>query len=326
MAISHKPSAIRLLLVDDDDQVRSALSRYLSRAGYDVVQAEGGEAALRRLESDGPFEAVLSDIRMPGMTGVELLPKIIAHDPDMAIIMLTAVGEPASAIECLRLGAADYLIKPIEMEELKHSLNYALRKRELEVERRELEQWLAREVAVKTQELEEQAQRVELLSLSILTALVDAIDPGRSGRNHSIRVANLSAHVAAGMGLGPDQVEAVRLAARLHDLGRIGSLRGDGSTAGESAPVVAARILEPLQHHAEMVEIVRRQSDSWQQIPVGARILAAVNLYDELTEEPLGDAPVESPPQAIAALKSQAGKTLDPAVVEALERVVKQRA
>ncbi len=337
---------VRILVVDDDEHVRTALARYLAKTGYQVTQADGGSAALERLAAE-PFEAMLCDIRMPGMTGVELLPRVIAHDPDIAVLMLTAVGEPGSAIECLKVGAADYLIKPVELEELSHSLRYALRRRELEIERRGMEQWLAREVAEKTRELDEQARRVEFLSLTILTALVDAIDAaGTAGRNHSSRVANLCAHVAAGMALPPDDIESVRIAGRLHDLGRVAmrdeqlrraSRATPAELAGDTdAPAVAARILEPLQHHRDVVEMIRYQHERWdgqgtpegrkgEAIPLGSRVLTAVNLYDELTESPTAGQGPLLPGEAIATLKGLAGTLLDPAVVAALERALAHR-
>src|SRR3989475_11756275 len=103
---------------------------------------------------------MLSDIRMPNMSGVELVPKALAADSDLAIIMLTAIDEPRTAIECLKLGAYDYLIKPVDLDELEVSLLHALRQRQLEVDRRELEQWLAREVAGGTRELDESTPAV----------------------------------------------------------------------------------------------------------------------------------------------------------------------
>src|SRR5256884_9949621 len=104
---------------------------------------------------------MLSDIRMPNMSGVELVPKALAADSDLAIIMLTAIDEPRTAIECLKLGAYDYLIKPVDLDELEMSLQSGLRQRQLEIDRRELEQWLAREGAVRTRDLEGRATVVE---------------------------------------------------------------------------------------------------------------------------------------------------------------------
>src|SRR5256885_327627 len=137
-----------VLVVDDEDGIRQALDRFLTRLGYRVLQASSGAEALDR-QAAGEPDVMLSDIRMPNMSGVELVPKALAADSDLAIIMLTAIDEPRTAIECLKLGAYDYLIKPVDLDELEMSLQGALRQRQLEIERRELEQWLAREVAVR---------------------------------------------------------------------------------------------------------------------------------------------------------------------------------
>src|ERR1051325_3929699 len=135
-----------VLVVDDEDGIRQALDRFLSRLGYRVLQASSGAEALDRQAAEQP-QVMLSDIRMPNMSGVELVPKALAADSDLAIIMLTAIDEPRTAIECLKLGAYDYLIKPVDLDELELSLQGALRQRQLEVDRRELEQWLARGAA-----------------------------------------------------------------------------------------------------------------------------------------------------------------------------------
>ena len=164
--------ATTILVVDDEDGIRQALDRFLSRLGYRVLQAASGAEALDRQAAAQP-EAMLSDIRMPNMSGVELVPKALAADSDLAIIMLTAIDEPRTAIECLKLGAYDYLIKPVDLDELEMSLQGALRQRQLEVERRELEQWLAREVAVRTRDLEERTTVVEDIALAALAAAGD---------------------------------------------------------------------------------------------------------------------------------------------------------
>src|SRR3989449_1031510 len=108
--------ATTILVVDDEDGIRQALDRFLTRLGYRVLQAASGAEALDRQAAEQP-QVMLSDIRMPNMTGVELVPKALTVDSDLAIIMLTAIDEPRTAIECLRLGAYDYLIKPVRSEE-----------------------------------------------------------------------------------------------------------------------------------------------------------------------------------------------------------------
>ena len=161
-----------VLVVDDEDGIRQALTRFLTRLGYDVQAAANAAEALQLLPAHHP-QAMLCDIRMPETSGVELLPKVLAQDPDLAVLMLTAIDEPRTAIECLKLGAYDYLIKPVDLEELELSLQHALRQRQLEVDRRELEQWLAREVAVRTRELEERSVAIEEVALDALAAARD---------------------------------------------------------------------------------------------------------------------------------------------------------
>jgi len=161
-----------VLVVDDEDGIRQALTRFLTRLGYDVQAASNAREALQLLPAHHP-KAMLCDIRMPETSGVELLPKVLAQDPDLAVLMLTAIDEPRTAIECLKLGAYDYLIKPVDLEELELSLQHALRQRQLEVDRRELEQWLAREVAVRTRELEERSAAIEEVALDALAAARD---------------------------------------------------------------------------------------------------------------------------------------------------------
>src|SRR5467141_100431 len=158
-----------VLVVDDEDGIRQALDRFLTRLGYRVLQAASGAEALDRQAAEQP-QMMLSDIRMPNMSGVELVPKALAADSDLAIIMLTAIDEPRTAIECLKLGAYDYLIKPVDLDELEVSLTNALRRRQLEIDRRELERWLAREVAVRTRELEERTTAIEAIALDALAA------------------------------------------------------------------------------------------------------------------------------------------------------------
>jgi putative two-component system response regulator len=166
------PERTTVLVVDDEDGIRQALTRFLTRLGYQVQAAANAKEALEHVAADHP-QAMLCDIRMPETSGVELLPKVLAQDPDLAVIMLTAIDEPRTAIECLKLGAYDYLIKPVDLDELEVSLLHALRQRQLEVDRRELEQWLAREVAVRTRDLEERTSAIEEIALDALAAARD---------------------------------------------------------------------------------------------------------------------------------------------------------
>jgi response regulator RpfG family c-di-GMP phosphodiesterase len=331
----------RVLIVEDDRSLRSAIATLLEHRGYQVSQAETGEQALELLKTHR-VSAMLCDIRMSGISGIELLPLALASDPDLAIIMLTGVDEPSAAISCLKLGAADYLIKPVDLEKLPHALQSALRKRELEIERRGLEQWLAREVALRTRELEERSRQLSRLSVNVLAALVDALeakDPVLRG--HSQRVADLSGRIADRLGLAADGVEAVRTAGRMHDIGKLAlrepGLDLDAPTSDEIAtlrddPDLAVRLLEPLAHLRGVAEIVHYQHERYdgkgvpdgrrgEEIPLGARIVAAASLYDELAVASQDGSTLE-PREAIANLRALVGLMLDPKVFAALEQEV----
>ena len=183
MATHDAPSTpTTVLVVDDEEGIRQALDRFLTRLGYRVLQAASGAEALER-QQDGHPQAMLSDIRMPNMTGVELVPKALALDSDIAIIMLTAIDEPRTAIECIKLGAQDYLIKPVDLDELELSLEAALRLRQLEIDRRELEQWLAHQVAERTRDLEERTS----LAAEIALDAIAAAGEGWTGREEAMQ-------------------------------------------------------------------------------------------------------------------------------------------
>ncbi|MCA9568527.1 MAG: sigma-54-dependent Fis family transcriptional regulator, partial [Myxococcales bacterium] len=127
----------RVLVVDDDRGVRTALSVNLTKHGLDVVLASN-PAEARGLLADGAFDVVLTDVRMPGGTGLELLEHVKALDPDVAVVVMTGFGSVNDAVSALKAGAVDYIIKPIEKRELLVILDKALDNRALKAEVRRL--------------------------------------------------------------------------------------------------------------------------------------------------------------------------------------------
>ncbi len=125
--------AERLLIVEDEETLRESLKRVFLRDGYDVEAAETAEAALKAIES-GPFDLVISDIILPGMNGIELLKKCKELDPGRIVIIVTAYASLETAVEALRAGAYDYIVKPIIHEEIKRIVKNALRERSLRTE------------------------------------------------------------------------------------------------------------------------------------------------------------------------------------------------
>jgi len=130
-----------LLVADDDPAVRQSLERMLTREGYAVVLAPDGQAALDRLR-DGGIDLVLSDLRMPGLTGLELLRQVKAVSPEMDLVMLTAFGTVEEAVQAMKDGAVDFLTKPFQRAQLIRVIRKALERRALIQENKALQQRL----------------------------------------------------------------------------------------------------------------------------------------------------------------------------------------
>lgn len=340
-----EPPTRRILVVDDEEIIRTSLARFLRARGFDVTTAESGAAALAALR-DERFVAMLSDIRMPEMTGLELVPQAHALDPDLAIIMLTAVNDAPTATEALGMGAMDYLMKPVELGDLATALERALHKRALSIEQRKVERLIREEVAAQTEELRQERQRLHSMVIETVQALVraqEAKDPFLRG--HSDRVADLAGSIASTLGLHDDEVDAIRIAARVMDVGKIGIresvLNKPGALTAEEFEHVQSHVtmsieivsaITPLAHTLDAVRHHHEHYDgsgypnglSGEEISIGGRILSAADTFDALTSRRAWREPM-SPPEAIAYLEQRSGTLLDPKVFAALRAVVTRR-
>jgi cyclic di-GMP phosphodiesterase len=343
--LAHRTGPISLLIVDDEEAIRKSLQRFLRRKGYELTAVGTGGEALRALQRQ-KIAAVVLDIRLPDGSGVDLVPKLLELEPDVAIVMLTAVNDAASATLSLQRGAMEYLVKPFDLAQLADTLERALRQRDARLESAALNHWLKEEVALRTAELRMERSNLERLSVATLETLVNALeakDPYLRG--HSARVADFAAMVAAELGQPDDQVELVRTAGRLHDIGKIGVreeiLGKQGPLTDEEFehvkqhPGMGAEILAPLAYLGPVIQFVRSHHERWdgkgypdgiakEQIPIGARIIGAVEIYDALTtSRPYQE---KMPPEmAVERLRDLVGTVLDPGVHRALQAVVARR-
>jgi DNA-binding NtrC family response regulator len=131
----------RILVADDESAVRDACRQALQRSGHDVLEAGNGVDGLRTVLQQ-PIDLVLLDLRMPGLGGVEFLRRVRSERPDLDVIIITGYSSIESAVECMRLGAYDYLTKPFRAEALRLAVDRALEKRRLAVENRALREQL----------------------------------------------------------------------------------------------------------------------------------------------------------------------------------------
>ena len=335
----------RLLIVDDEETIRLALGKFMRARGFSVQTAESGATALDLLRN-GRFELMLTDVRMPGMTGAELVSQALAVDPELAIVMLTAVNDAPTATEVLSQGAMDYLMKPIELNDLLQAVERVLHRRELAIEQRNVERLIREEVALRTAELEREKSALRLMTVAVVDALINAEEAKDLYlRGHSQRVAALAAAIAEELELDADAVEEVRLAGRLHDVGKIGIreevLNKPGSlTAEEFEHVkdhvrIGVEILLPLRHIANVIPLVQDHHEHWDgtgyprglsgdRIALGGRILCAADAFDALTSRRAWREPMEQS-KVIEYLRELSGSLLDPRVFEALQSVVARR-
>lgn len=332
---SSNGAAARCLIVDDDVQVRHVLTRVIQTHGLSALEASTGADALAVLDREGEVPVCISDIYMPEMDGVTFLREALKRYPDMAVIMLTGVAEVHTAVECLKLGALDYIAKPVMIEEVRVRLDKALEKRDLVLQNRFYQQHLETRV----RELDRTNKLSVINGVQMLVHALEAKDAYTSG--HSSRVARYGTRTAVLLGFTGESLEHVRLGGELHDIGKIGTrediLRKPGPLTAEEFQhikvhtTLGEKILAPfLSTSPSVLRIVRSHHeridgsgfpDSLQgdQIPLEARVIAVVDAYDAMTTNRAYRQP-RTPPEAILELRRCAGVHFDAAVVEAFLR------
>jgi putative two-component system response regulator len=325
-------ASARCLIVDDDVQVRHVLTRVIQTHGLSAVEASSGAEALTILARDGEVPICISDIYMPGMDGVSFLREAVARYPDMAIIMLTGVAEVDTAVECLKLGALDYISKPVMVEEVRVRLDKALEKRDLILQNRFYQQRLETRV----RELDRTNRLSMINGVQMLVHALEAKDSYTSG--HSSRVARYATKAAVVLGFTGDALEHIRLGGELHDIGKIGTrediLNKPGPLTSQEFEHVKAhaplgeKILAPfLSTSPTVLRIVRSHHERMDgsgfpdalkgtEIPVEARIIAVVDAFDAMTTNRAYRQP-RNAAEAIAELRRCSGIHFDAEVVQA---------
>lgn len=323
----------RILIVDDEAMVRRLLSQKLSREGYQCEEADSAEQALDRLRGNST-ELVILDIKMPGKSGMELLPEIRAGYPDTAVMMATALTDVNIAIECMKQGAYDYISKPFNLGEVVLSVNGVLERRRLELEIREYQQYLEQKVGEQTKEI----RKVFLGAIEALAFALEAKDKYTAG--HSRGVTEIAVAIGRELGLSPDDIEDLRWGGLLHDVGKIavdqliqnktGELTPEEYEhimihahvgAGIVKPVVNGKVVEMIEHHHDHYDgSGMNQVVIGEDIPLGARILAVADAFDAMTS----DRPYRSAMsigEALSEIMRCTGTQFDPVVAAAFFKI-----
>jgi len=297
-----------ILIVDDEPVVRKILSQRLSAEGYHCEEAGSAKEALERLIND-PVELVVLDIKMPGKSGVDLLPEIRRKYTDIVVIMATAIMDTCTAIKCMREGAYDYFVKPFNLDEVALSVDRALEKRMLELDNRAYQQHLEEMVAKRTVELKQAIGKIKLASLDTIYRLARAAEyKDEDTGAHIQRMSQYSAAIARKMGLGNSEVENILYAAPMHDVGKIGipdhillktgRLDADEWEIMKKHTVIGAEILRGSDaEFIRLAEIIAlTHHEKWDgsgypkglrgpQIPLAGSIVAIADVFDALTSK-----------------------------------------
>ena len=328
-------ASARCLIVDDDAQVRHVISRVIQTHGLSAVEASSGEEALAVLAREGDIPLCISDIYMPGMDGVTFLREALSRHPDLAVIMLTGVADVSTAVECLKLGALDYISKPVMVEEVRARLDKALEKRDLILQNRFYQQNLETRV----RELD-RSNKISLINgVQMLVHALEAKDAYTSG--HSSRVSRYAMKAAVLLGFTGDALEHIRLGGELHDIGKIGTREDILNKAGPLTPdefrhikehaLLGEKILAPFLGGSPIVlRIVRSHHERLDgsgfpdalrgnDIPLEARIVAVADAFDAMTTNRAYRHP-RSTDEAIEELRRFSGVQFDDNVINAFVR------
>lgn len=295
-----------ILVVDDESPVRSMIGSTLEREGFDVELASSGREALEMLQLNN-FDIVLTDIVMQDVNGITLLERIHAQHPNLPVVMVTAIHDINVAIDSMRRGAYDYLLKPFEREHLLSTVERALEYRQVLEESHNYQQSLEQMVRARTEMLRHAMEDLEHSYDVTLEALGDALDLKDSEtEGHSKRVTAYTIALARAMGIAPGEIKVIARGAFLHDIGKMAIpdeiLRKPGKLTPEEQEVMrehCARgyhMLRKIPFLAEAAEIVFSHQEHYDgtgypngvrgsQIPIGARIFAVADTLDAITSD-----------------------------------------
>lgn len=350
--------AWRVLCVDDEANILSALRRLFRPCGYVVTVAASGEEGLAILDQ-APFDLVISDMRMPGMSGAQFLEEVSTRWPDTMRLLLTGYADIDSTIDAVNKGRIfHYVSKPWDDKALLLIVRHALERKQLERDKARLEALTAQQneelkdvnaslelkVMERTVELRKANEHIKasfITSIKVFANLIELREGAIGG--HSRRVAELARKLAKRAGMDAAAVQDVFLAGLLHDIGKIGlpdtllsravaEMSGPELLRYRKHPQAGEHALMALSELAQAARLVRSHHERFdgkgypdglagEQIPLGARIVAVANDYDGLQIGTLA-ARKRTAREALELLEAGRGRSYDPGVLDLFLEVV----
>ncbi len=321
-----------MTLVDDEPSALDVLVRATRSWDFDCQAAKSAEEAIALFERR-PTPVVVTDLRMPGRGGAWLAGEIQRRWPETSVIVVTAWQDEAALNACLQAGAHYFFLKPIKLDELRNALRVTFTGHQIRHERERYRDRLHRQTRT--------LRRTFLSAIDSLVRTLEARDPYTSG--HSFRVRDYTGRLADALDLPPKLKSNLRLAAKLHDIGKVGMPDGilnktTPLTCAEIGdlrdhPVIGERILSPIIRNRNVLGAIRHHHERWDgagypdglagdQIPLLARIIAVADCFDALTSVRAYRTSL-NPDAALAVLELEAGSHFDPALVPVFADVIR---
>lgn len=342
-AVDRRP-VVRVLTVDDEPAACKLLAIMLRPPAFSCSTANSGEEALLALQHER-FDAVISDLQMPGIGGLELLARVRSCHPHVAFLVTTGVDDVEVGVQAMRAGADDYLVKPLWESAVIASLESALHKRHLEQQVENYRQHLEEMVADRTVQLRDALQQLERSyedTLQALGAAIDLRDNDTAG--HSQRVCRYAVEIARAMGWSEEKLGSLSKGAHLHDIGKLGIPDGillkPGSLTAEERKLMQRHVqigydlvkdIAFLANAAEIVLTHHERHDGGgyprglkgDEILPSARIFAVADSFDAITSDrPYRRA--SSFESGLQIIRGCSGTQFDPLVVTAFLSIPKE--
>ena len=305
----------RILVVDDEGPIRTLLARLLGVHGFDcLTAASAGEA--RELLATEPVTLILSDVNMPGESGLDFAREVSADYPEIAIVMVTGLDDRHHAEVALEHGVYGYILKPFKPNELVINVVNALRRRTLEIENRGHRDRLELIVLERTSTLRDTISRLEssegemrrLREETIRRLSWAAEFRSQETGQHIVRMSLYCALLARLAGIDPDRVELIRIASPMHDVGKIGipdrillkpgrltneerlvmeshAAMGHRILAGSNVELLELAAMLALTHHERIDGDGYPHGLAGERIPIEGRIAAIADVFDALTSD-----------------------------------------
>jgi putative nucleotidyltransferase with HDIG domain len=305
-AISIPYSSWDVLIVDDENSYRAALAVMLTEVGIPCMTAASGDEALQVLQ-ERKVNAVIADLQMPGMSGMELLAKVHVQHPNVVFLMATGVDDVRIGVEAMKRGAEDYLVKPLNLDAVVAALERALERKRLDLELEDYRRRLEEMVSERTQQLRTALTQIEQGyedTLQTLGAAIDLRDSETAG--HSRRVSFYAVKIFSGMGASRTDLKNMVTGALLHDIGKLatpdsillkpGALTEDERRIMQQHVQIGYDLVKRVPFLKEAAEIVFTHHERCDgsgypralkapDIPISARVFAIADTFDAMTSD-----------------------------------------